>query len=156
MTKYSLTHVVVFFTRVPTSIVISTLELALGFSNGVILQREPKNTRLFGTALPNNEVKIFVLRNSAAHHYGSEYSQKSTVAVTCTANDEGQWLALLPPQVATPRGVSYTIVITSGTQVIKINDVLFGDVFLCAGQSNMVSGVLKYYRSLLHKERKQL
>ena len=51
-----------------------------------------------------------------------------------TAGEDGKWLVWLPPMKA---GGPYTMEI-SGRNKIKLNNILIGDVWLCAGQSNMV------------------
>lgn len=51
-----------------------------------------------------------------------------------SADKDGSWEIELPPQAA---GGPYELVL-SGKNEIKISDILFGDVWLCSGQSNMV------------------
>jgi hypothetical protein len=53
--------------------------------------------------------------------------------------DDGAWRVSLPPQPASTASVS--IVATAGTDTAKLSDVLFGDVFVCSGQSNMAFSV---------------
>jgi sialate O-acetylesterase len=48
--------------------------------------------------------------------------------------DDGKWKIMLP---AVPAGGPYQIELHSTGQTIMISDVLFGDVWLCSGQSNM-------------------
>lgn len=48
--------------------------------------------------------------------------------------DDGKWQIMLP---AVPAGGPYQIELHSTGQTIIIKDVLFGDVWLCSGQSNM-------------------
>lgn len=48
--------------------------------------------------------------------------------------DEGIWSITLDP---IPAGGPYTINVFSESTVISITDVLFGDVWICSGQSNM-------------------
>lgn len=50
-----------------------------------------------------------------------------------TTAKKGKWSLTLPAQ---PAGGPYTIVI-QGKNTIKLEDVLFGDVWICSGQSNM-------------------
>ena len=47
---------------------------------------------------------------------------------------------------ATPPGGPYVVKATVETQSIEMKDVLFGDVWLCGGQSNMQFG-LEYVRT---------
>ncbi len=52
---------------------------------------------------------------------------------TATSDKSGNWLITLPSQ---PAGGPYTITL-SATNIIVLDNVLFGDVWLCGGQSNM-------------------
>jgi len=68
----------------------------------------------------------------------------SPVPIKTTANSTtGNWSVLLPPQVGslTP----HTIVIEGDNSTIKLTDVLYGDVWLCSGQSNMEFNVKSDY-----------
>lgn len=51
------------------------------------------------------------------------------------ADQWGQWKLELP---ATAAGGPYTIQVSSGKERISLSEVLFGDVWFCSGQSNMV------------------
>jgi hypothetical protein len=89
------------------------------FSDGMVLQREPLAARLFGSAAPRATVRV-VLANDAP--------------IDVVADASGRRVAALPPQPAStePR----TVTVTSGGATAVLRDVLFGDVFLCGGQSN--------------------
>src|SRR3954467_15280852 len=50
------------------------------------------------------------------------------------AGSDGQWRATLPAMAA---GGPYTLTATANGETRSASDVLVGDVFLCAGQSNM-------------------
>ncbi|NMA73591.1 MAG: hypothetical protein GX963_05390 [Bacteroidales bacterium] len=82
-------------------------------SDGMILQRGVE-LKIWGWADPKESIAITFL--------GKTYNIK--------ANKEGHWSVLLPAQKA---GGSYDLVINE----ITIKDILFGDVWLCSGQSNM-------------------
>ena len=58
--------------------------------------------------------------------------------VTAQASASGSWEAALPAQAA---GGPHSLVVRSGEQELRVNDVLIGDVWLCTGQSNMVWNV---------------
>ena len=67
---------------------------------------------------------------------------KVTVAVngqtaTATADAHGKWLVKVGPF---PAGGPTTVTVT-GPQTVTLKDVLFGDVWLCSGQSNMEFGM---------------
>ncbi|AQQ71043.1 hypothetical protein SMSP2_01407 [Limihaloglobus sulfuriphilus] len=52
-----------------------------------------------------------------------------------TADNNGEWKITLPPQQG---GFdSHRITVTCGDEFVELNDVLFGEVWLCSGQSNM-------------------
>lgn len=85
-------------------------------SNGMILQRDSK-IRIWGWASPLEKVSL--------HFSQQDY--------TTTADKNGNWSISLPPQ---PAGGPHNMTI-SGSNRIEINNILFGDVWLCSGQSNM-------------------
>jgi sialate O-acetylesterase len=102
-------------------------------SNGMVLQRD-QVVRLWGWASPNEEVKLTFK--------GKTYSTKATQA--------GSWQLELPAQQA---GGPYELVFSASNEV-KVSNVLFGDVWLCSGQSNMelpLERVRDTYASLLAK-----
>ncbi|WP_162817738.1 sialate O-acetylesterase [Niabella yanshanensis] len=93
----------------------ANVKLPALFQNHMVLQRD-KPCTIWGTAA--NEEKITVTFNNA---------------VFSTTARNGQWKIILPRQ---PAGGPYTIII-KGNNLIKLSDVLFGDVWICGGQSNM-------------------
>ena len=93
------------------------IKLPAVLSDGIILQRNTP-LGLNGWAAPNEKVTLVF--------NGKKYSSKT--------NKLGQWKIELPPQKA---GGPYEMVFR-GENVIKVSNVLFGDVWLCSGQSNMV------------------
>lgn len=95
--------------------------------SNMVLQRDPFIARLWGwTARPNTTVTVAMR--------ASRITARSD-AVT------GRWEVLLPPQpaISRPTSISITSVDSSGApaQSAVLENVLFGDVFLCGGQSNM-------------------
>lgn len=98
------------------SIVFSQIKLPKLISDGAILQR---NTRLkiWGWASPNEKI-TFTFK-------GKSYKTK--------ANKNSTWEFNLPSQKA---GGPYNFKF-KGKNEITINNVMFGDVWLCSGQSNM-------------------
>ncbi len=83
----------------------------------MILQRDEK-IRLWGWASANEKVNI--------RFNGKVYKTKADAA--------GKWITQLP---ATEAGGPYTIDITASNK-ITLREILFGDVWFCSGQSNMV------------------
>lgn len=53
---------------------------------------------------------------------------------TSIANDNGEWKLTLPLM---EEGGPYEMIISSNDEMIVINDILIGDIWICSGQSNM-------------------
>ena len=85
-------------------------------SDHAVLQRE-KELDIFGWASPGENVKMAF--------NGKTFSAK--------ANEKGEWKIKLPAQKA---GGPFDILFTGKNQ-ITLRNVLFGDVWICSGQSNM-------------------
>jgi sialate O-acetylesterase len=85
--------------------------------DSMILQRD-ENIKLWGWASVNEKVQI--------RFNGKVYKTK--------ADANGNWVVHLPP---TKAGGPYNMDITAGNK-ITLHDILFGDVWFCSGQSNMV------------------
>jgi sialate O-acetylesterase len=85
--------------------------------DSMILQRDT-NIKIWGWATPKEKVKI-TFKNK-------KYQTTTSV--------DGKWSIVLEP---TPAGGPYSIQI-SGKNTINLKEILFGDVWLCSGQSNMV------------------
>ena len=85
-------------------------------SNGMVLQRDT-DLKIWGWASPNEPIKL--------HFNAKDYSTK--------ANATGNWEIILPKQKA---GGPYQMELEASNK-ITISDILFGDVWICAGQSNM-------------------
>ena len=94
-------------------------------SNGMILQRD-QPVRIWGWAGMNENITVTI---------GNQNYQT-------TSNAQGEWSVSLK---AHPAGGPFEIII-KGINEIKLNDVLFGDVYVCSGQSNMElwMGRMKY------------
>jgi len=86
-------------------------------SDGMVLQRDVK-VKLWGWASVNEKVTL-TFRNK-------KYNVR--------ADQSGKWMILLPAQKA---GGPYELVF-KGQNELKVSNVLFGDVWVCSGQSNMV------------------
>lgn len=92
----------------------SEVKLPSLVSNGMVLQRDMP-LKIWGWANPGEKVNV-------------TFKGKKIRAV---GDSKGNWSFTLP---ATPAGGPYEITINEKS----VKDVLFGDVWLCAGQSNMV------------------
>jgi sialate O-acetylesterase len=86
----------------------------------MVLQQE-KLAVVWGWAEPNESITI---------QLGSETRRVQ-------ANEKGEWKATLPPMKA---GGPYTLTVT-GSNSLRFEDVMVGEVWLCSGQSNMEMGI---------------
>ncbi len=96
------------------------VRLAHVFSSHMVLQQE-KPITIWGWANPNEVVTVQLLSQTQE----------------TKANDRGEWKAALP---AVKAGGPYTLTVT-GSNVVKLEDVMVGEVWLCSGQSNMEMGM---------------
>ena len=93
------------------------LSFAEIFTTNMVLQRR-KPVPVWGTAEAGKQITVTV---------GSE-------TYRTTADISGKWCVELNPREA---GGSYSLELSDGTELIRLEDILFGDVFLAGGQSNM-------------------
>jgi sialate O-acetylesterase len=93
------------------------LTLASIFSDHMVLQRDMK-APVWGTAEPGAKVTV-----------ETDGKQQSA-----TADDDGKWKLAIGPFKA---GGPHDLTITAGDDELTLTDVLFGDVWICSGQSNM-------------------
>ena len=101
---------------------VSELRLPLALGSGMVLQRAPKAARLWGWAAAGEQVTAML--DGGPHTAG-------------VADSSGQWNLMLPPQPASLVGRTITITAPTSGGIRNLTDVLFGDVFLCSGQSHM-------------------
>ena len=97
------------------------------FGNNMVLQRDMP-APIWGWSSPNEALTITVLRQDVE-------GEVDTYIVK--ADEKGNWRTTLK---ATPAGGPYKIEI-SGENTIELSDVLFGEVWVCSGQSNMAWSV---------------
>ncbi len=97
--------------------IVQPLSVDLNFGDHMVLQRNREN-QIAGKVSSNKRVTV----NFNHKTYQGE------------ANENGLWSILLP---CMPAGGPYEIVIRSEDEEVKLKDVLFGDVYLASGQSNM-------------------
>ena len=96
-------------------VVKANIKLPALFQSNMVLQRD-KPCNIWGTA-DNGEAISLLFQNQ-------KYSTKAV---------NGKWKITLPAQ---PAGGPYQIIIKA-SNIIELNNVLFGDVWICGGQSNM-------------------
>lgn len=102
---------------------VNLFRLAAIYGNHMVLQRGPHRASLWGYASPGASISV---------------SLDGVASAMATANAAGLWRALLPAQPATA-GVSRSIAVASSADdgTLALEDVLFGDIWVCGGQSNM-------------------
>ena len=118
MNRYSLLSLVVLLVGV--SAVRAEVRLPKIFSDHMVLQRDMA-TPVWGWADPGETISVKVANQS----------------VTVKADQMGNWQIKLAPVKA---GGPYELVVT-GKTTNTVKDVLFGDIWICAGQSNMEFGL---------------
>lgn len=91
--------------------------LPLLFSDGMVLQRD-QPLPVWGTASPGARLQVHLAGNAA-----------SAVAAA-----DGRWQVQLP---AHPAGGPFELRVQGDDGVVQVREVLFGDVWLASGQSNM-------------------
>ena len=89
------------------------------FSNSMVLQRDMK-LPVWGTAAAGHEITVTF--NGAA--------------ASAVADAQGRWLVELPAQTASKTSRELKV-LAGGEPRLTVSDVLVGEVWLCAGQSNM-------------------
>jgi sialate O-acetylesterase len=87
------------------------------FTDHMVLQRDAM-TPVWGWSTPGDKITV----------------QIASKAFTATADQYGRWLVRIGPFSA---GGPWTLTI-SGPKSVVLQDVFFGDIWLCSGQSNMV------------------
>jgi len=98
------------------------VQLAEIFADNMILQRG-KPVPVWGWAAPGESVQV----SFADQH------------LSATADGEGAWKITLHPMPANDKPQALTV---TGINTLTVNNVLVGDVWLCAGQSNMQAWVV--------------
>ena len=97
--------------------ILAQIKLPQIVRDNMILQRDAKTT-IWGWAATNEKVAV----------------RFNTKTYKTKADAAGNWKVLLPP---TKAGGPYTMEITASNK-ITLKEILFGDVWFCSGQSNMV------------------
>ncbi len=96
---------------------VAQIKLPALIRDSMILQRDSR-VRVWGWASPGEKVEL-------------QFNKKK---YKVTTTQSGNWEIMLPP---TPAGGPYAITL-KGKNRIDLKDILFGDVWFCSGQSNMV------------------
>lgn len=99
-----------------------TLKVGQPFKDNMVLQCD-KPVRIWGTAEPSETVAI----------------DFNGTSVSATCDNEGRWSAVLPAMPCSKKGRTMTI--RTEEERIVISNILMGDVWIAAGQSNMLMRV---------------
>ena len=92
-------------------------------AHGMVMKMAPASARVWGQAQPLSNVSIQLTSAN-----GKSWR---TIVVS---NANGSWSVQLPPQ---PASVNSSLLAMSMGQSFEVNDIAFGAVLLCGGQSNM-------------------
>lgn len=98
------------------SFVYSQIKLPKLISDGMVLQREMP-IKIWGWASPNEKIQL-------------DFGQKK---YNTTTSNKGKWTIVLPSQKA---GGPYEMTLSASNKIV-LKNILFGDVWICGGQSNM-------------------
>lgn len=105
------------------------------FSNGMVLQAGGDGAAIWGRGPPGATVDVVLQRAGGA---GSVVS-----STWSTVDAYGIWTARLDAVSAGTAQQRYELLVSSGrSAVVKFEDVIFGHVLLCSGQSNMEFGII--------------
>ncbi|KAI8752698.1 sialate O-acetylesterase [Biomphalaria glabrata] len=105
-----------------------TFGFARHFQNHMVLQRAPQRANIYGFSPTIGQKVTLQLVTVPATR---TYSYETTVHQDGSA---GAWNFVLDPFAA---GITVNIRVDSGGESHNISDVIFGDVWVCSGQSNM-------------------
>eukprot|EP00750_Incisomonas_marina_P013073 INCI17218.2.p1 GENE.INCI17218.2~~INCI17218.2.p1 ORF type:complete len:516 (-),score=65.07 INCI17218.2:453-1928(-) len=104
------------------------------YSDHMVLQRAPLAASIWGWGSPGSTINVNLTD-------ATDGSPIQGAAASAQVNVDGTWRALLPPQPASEAPVNVTATDTVSGASIGFGDVLFGDVYVCSGQSNMAFSV---------------
>jgi sialate O-acetylesterase len=127
--------------------VIGVQGVAIQFSNTfgdhMVLQRAPYIAKIWGTLTGETPALTTPSYVSVMLFKTSSYvKRKPTQVVNASINSSGEWIASLPSSVKGSSAQTYIITAQLLSQshtssIVVIKDVIFGDVFVASGQSNM-------------------
>ena len=114
------------------------VRLAGNFGDGMVLQRGPgRRAAVYGTATPGATVAVTLANTGLGYRW---VSAPAPVAAGGGAEHAGAWKVLLPPR---PAGEGYTVSAActgctdAAAPAATLSAVLYGEVWVCSGQSNM-------------------
>jgi len=98
------------------------LKVANVFGDHMVLQQEMPIS-VWGWAAPGASVQVDL----------TDY--QNAAAFKTRTGDDGKWSVKLPSRKA--NGKTLQMLVVSGEEKIKFDDILVGEVWICSGQSNM-------------------
>ncbi|NXO56343.1 SIAE acetylesterase, partial [Aramus guarauna] len=101
------------------------------YGDHMVLQKEPAGAVVWGYGEPGAAVTVVVSGN------GGLIVMKKTAQVK---GPSGTWTTVLDPM---DPGGPYALTAGQGSENVTLQDIYFGDVWLCSGQSNMAMTVLQ-------------
>ena len=122
----------------PAAAALAALAWADSIGSHMVLQQLPAPTVLWGFASPGARVSVQRLNGSAG--------TASTIAANTTAAD-GVWWVTFPGLNAGNETFKFEATTSSSSATIEMDDVVYGDVWLCSGQSNMAVVVAQAFNS---------
>ncbi len=108
----------IIFTMISATELFSQIRLPRIISDGMVIQREAAIS-IWGWAAPNEKISVMI--------DGRKYQTSATPA--------GTWTVKLRPM---DPGGPHVMIVSGKKDRVTVRDILVGDVWLCAGQSNMV------------------
>lgn len=96
----------------------TSLSVSRVFQSGMVLQAD-QDIRIWGLAPARREVQVEFVNHS----------------IQVKSDDVGRWVATIPPCVSSFR--ERQLRVRSGSEAVELDRILIGEVWLCAGQSNM-------------------
>ena len=102
--------------------------LASVLGNGMVLASHPKQAMVWGFCRSDDEVKVLF----------NGHTLRANVAPDHAIGDQTTWRVLLPATEASFDPYEITVISSVSTDYnLTLSDVMFGDVWVCGGQSNM-------------------
>eukprot|EP01012_Entosiphon_sulcatum_P015631 TRINITY_DN20596_c0_g1_i2.p1 TRINITY_DN20596_c0_g1~~TRINITY_DN20596_c0_g1_i2.p1 ORF type:complete len:298 (-),score=48.60 TRINITY_DN20596_c0_g1_i2:797-1657(-) len=108
------------------------ISFAKAYGDHMVLQQAPLRAVVWGSTSPSNKITIT--------------STAFSETISAVAGTSGRWEAVLPAVSASFKAHTITAASSDGSKA-SLNDVLFGDVWVCSGQSNMQFTVLQGFNA---------
>jgi sialate O-acetylesterase len=109
------------------SVGIADVKLPAVLGDNMVLQ-QGKKTAIWGTADPGEKVSVTL----------------GDAKADTVSDDKGNWQVAFEPLTASDKPIEMTVV---GKNTLKVSNILVGEVWLCAGQSNMGRTMLQTLNS---------